>query len=1733
MEEDKRPRLNNGLFMSTSPLDQPAGTLRYARNAQLNETLGAWSNEHGIKWETSLPTDSIVVGCVPLTDDRIVLFLKVNTRSQIGVWAAGSYQTLYDPFPTLSTDLGFDPTYPIIGTFSQQADGDVMVYWTDDLNPPRALNITRQALSNPTLLYGLSPQTSPDTLQSGRLNLFPHAGPVPHAELKGVFSGGGCKTGSYHLALGYRDGDLIRTNTLMVGNAVPIVDEHEGISPIESYDGAPSDTLSGKSIVWDISNINTDMKYLTVSIIARIGEILSAFELKDVEINGTTAQVSFTGPQTASLSSPDSVLTDNVEYVRVKTMEQLDNSLYLGNLTTMDDIGYQPYANFIKSEPVLHTFPRFDPFSLSDDFLMRRLPPAGQSPSDVDQGYRSPKNVHDLKGYQRDEVYAFYIAFILKSGRMSMAYHIPGRDGIENVPLGNLERLIPESDNASLAGTIPTVNEDATLYGQNINNWYIIPLTGGTSNPQGYMFQWFDFSHLTNLGSRGMNFWKNLNEFYPDSDNWRVLDAQSPSPVGDLRNQNVRHHRFPGNRNRDFTTVKSSNASSMNLVKKKRTVVHWFWFAGIERYTAGSQYFQIHDPYAGTDWGGARTASGDTLGGRGPNHDENIDEAFSGNSDNKCYGPGNNRLSLAIQFGLLGCTNEDVQYVYDHRPPPSLIGQNVFVAWDMPYGGFSCCGGALAGTGTSVPHCYAHFIAEVTAIPGTSPVSDIELKDNSGDSCGGQIACNYPAQQINEPRGGFMAWVECEDVLENDPANIIEQEVRALGIKFSDIKVPQSIADKAQGFRIYYAKRTHENRTIFGQAPIHPMADRYRVNVAGCHQFSGNNRTLDYWLPGGIPAPTDPSWVQTTFSFHDFYLLRETPSLAQATHIRLQYSMGMFNFAGPTKYYVDGVESDLNPPGGGSPIYSCFRPGVITSFHISGDHEQPEDIYETYPLLLNFTLQDKARAYVLGNTIYEASGSGFDLPIYNIGGHTHIALRTSGQPNYLVSGIKAEWRQLRSDNAGLLLEPSSQGYTNIKNSPPTQIDKEYGLMLHLANLNAFKTDVYSPLDSQELVWTGYEVVGERFNDFIVFDGIRQPNLPGTTPGFTTDDIFGGDTYICRYGYRMTHREEVASVPNSFTDTAGIDHKSVIMTIVESTENINFRHIDNDKVPYFPGDTLKNMLKVKADTDLTYHPDSTTGNIRYNKDYSAVNDLKVILPLPFYLEQNDRYPYRVIRSDRSSAANLEDMYRYFRALEFRDLSSRYGQLWKLSAMNNRLLFHMEDSLFISKGKQRMKVSEGEDAQIGSGDIFEQEPDIILHTDSGFLGTRSKFSCLVTPEGYFFVDIKNRKIFLASNSPEDLSSDKYGMDDWFRQNLPFALEEYGYSMMDDSFITGAGFHAVWDQRFERIILTKRDLVPLPSFIQLYKGIFNRFSDASQIQTGIITVNGKFYYRLPPQAVWTELVVDQSTLSPLLSNSQGILPWSVPLFERKSWTVSFKTAKSKDSMGVWESFHDYVPYMYSYTGTDVVSFIDNDSSLYRHNDTTNPGLFYNTLYPFEIEAVIRTDANMDLLFHAFSFLTETYGTDPLTDSLRTDLHAGFTSFSAYTSDHFTGDTPLEYLINTRRLGSEWRVNQLRDFSKQTTSTSAYYTGPFTQGNHGYQGMAATGQYNQGTVKGTGDAFYTVNGMFSTPNPNALDLSKPWYLQSKLTGRYMGVRLVADNMDRKLINLHTVLADFRPYKR
>ena len=75
---------------------------------------------------------------------------------------------------------------------------------------------------------------------------------------------------------------------------------------------------------------------------------------------------------------------------------------------------------------------------------------------DASQSYRYIPNSTEWKGYQRDEVYAFYIAFVLRDGSMSYAYHIPGR-----------ERLITqlEIDGDASTGNYSAIRKGIELFG--------------------------------------------------------------------------------------------------------------------------------------------------------------------------------------------------------------------------------------------------------------------------------------------------------------------------------------------------------------------------------------------------------------------------------------------------------------------------------------------------------------------------------------------------------------------------------------------------------------------------------------------------------------------------------------------------------------------------------------------------------------------------------------------------------------------------------------------------------------------------------------------------------------------------------------------------------------------------------------------------------------------------------------------------------------------------------------------------------------------------------------------------------------------------------------------------------------------------------------------------------------------------------------------------------------------
>tara|TARA_R110001592_G_scaffold135278_2_gene351467 strand:+ start:3849 stop:10256 length:6408 start_codon:yes stop_codon:yes gene_type:complete len=2121
-------RFIKGLFKDTSPIDQPPGTWRYARNMVLNDTDGAVSNEGGTQLSGFLGDVNFnnlyrgvgdfnihVIGKIEVDKDRIILFslditqynLNKVYRSEIGMWEDNVYTTLFNPniYTYPEHDLKFDIKYLIEGTFKIDSKGDLIVYWTDDFNSPRAFNIDRQLRwidSNSTVLlpqewlYSIDPSTTHKN-HIDLLNLFPSSGPIPHIDLheiydqvtsinattfdnqqNSVITGGGLLTGVYYLGLAYVDDDLVSTNYLSIANPVSIVDEYDHTTPTSKKDGARHGSQTSKSISWKVSNLNTDYKYMSPIIIRKMGDATEAFKLGIIEILTTVNAVQdvvFSGLEGFTPSSVKDVIIDTISYETAKTINQLDGVLYLGNLSGTKDLGYQKYANNIKLLARTKVFPRFDTFYATLDNLttgfgtseVNSYDSNGDGTKtiqevDITQSYRYAPNIFKWKGYQRDEVYAFYIAFILNDGSMSYAYHIPGRaplDTTKNIDKGTgsgysiLENSLLNSPSGS-GSTNLTTQTNSYIYEdlQELNKTY-------AKN-----FHFFDTSDLA--GSNNMNYWENATEVYPSSENYDIWDEDTfidslgviQNPVGTLKNKNVRHHHFPSNQNRFFTVVQDfgvGNSSSgwindSSAQGCESVLTDALNVPGPQPWNMKFFAYNAYKPGPvrqkdDGDWYGTITVGGIDIDSNwhddGPNcddHDYGTVHPHYGDIENplvihkdkitsqrgahpyedysvvqgtgvhpiQIASPNNklfHRLKFDAQFpyeiecpfntvpnasydnqaigltsqpskGSIACSN----HLWDGNKftaDQSLIVTVQIYAWlSSPISDYECGTnngwhpfsnndnnsvrfvavqkrngvyfnavdmGGISSTYDDVRECRCsaddpnnykneavtfgrsqatsrtfilanqdelHFgwinttkslsvfhpdcykKAAKIDFPYSTTCDDPITSLNANGEQDGDVVSGYNVSQVSNSQISFKVQSPGGSIDPEMQRDVkIQHRVAALGFTLDDIKIPKTIADKIQGFRIYHAKRTHGDKTVLGQAPAIPMrSDVAKIGLCKAAWDSGEStkgmqimQTLQTAAISIIRKDPFPSWdsyykeydfiyqgqgniikenAYKAFHFPDFHLLRTKSSLSGATHIKPQYFVTNYAWQGPTierdKKMISKIVEDSGSSGQFSPplkrieqewghdsVFNCYAQYVQTAFFIGAKYQRfVTDSTKTGYVDKNSlprVLGQKAITYLRGDSIFKAENLGFGGTIVNEEGESTLAYSLkdrheifakggsiTGGGCYSGSTYSGYGRSHQANPFMLTANPLKDDGTtaHVGASSVSGCNRSSYIQIH--NLNAFKTDVYKAIDDQELIWTGFEVLGQDINNFIFWDQEAIDKLPASAPTHTRGEklaydyvdlsggsnpynanfsletlqkdiirnssgnvidpgdtstttslpqfgqhhIFGGDTYICRSA-------NASAVTYQDNQQSEQPIRTLHYHIVESTDNINFRHTESDNSLYFPAATAKSMLELIGKIDLNH-----IDNIKYNSNYSELNDIRPAFPLPIQENKQDSFPTRTHRSVKTDTTSLIDNYRLFKANQFKDLPKNRGDLWKLSTFNNLLYFHMEQSLYAAKGKQSMSMKDGSEAFVGSGDIFTQDPDEMVQTSGGFGGTQSQWAALTTRYGYFFVDINTRKIFLVKDKIEEISS--IGMENWFKDNIKFELEDYGYiGCSIDNPSLGFGFHSVYDPKHKRIIFTKKEIKPT----QLFKDRYLQKNGNSPTNCGTFRPMGyiRFNSSICQYEQWVKNKAGICVFQPIPFKCDDVL------FECGGWTISYYP-----DLKVWGSFHDYIPYMYFNTSTDFYSITNTynrpvfctplmiseaqqllsgslvypdsvaplsclnqipylgttygNSGIWKHNSGSK-GILYQehsavsnvnfttwkdtlTYYPFEFEFISNETKSVTSLCSSFTYTLQTFNnTQTLGSGLSpvyvNTLEHGFTKFYLYNTFQISAKSSvtqlnspntiegedLEYLVNIRRVGNSWKVNNFRDMAALAIDTRAYYTSPQVN---------LLGGINTGTVTTSFiEDMFTVDGMSEIINPNYIDITKNWNEQSKFIDKWVGIRLIYNNVSNNLLNLYS----------
>jgi len=695
--------LNKGLNKDANVGKLVDGSWSNARNIVMSERRRDVTNEKG--FDRFKQIDGITIGYI-VTHNTVVVFTDDNGTGDISIIDENlNYTTILR-----SADLRFKIEHPIEGVFTYNNKQELVVAWwdglADDANPPKVLNLD----CLPFAVDGNSEPLDPAKLKL--LQIFPDIGCAEFVLDKVYHTGGVLVSGVYAAVYAYVLEDGTVTNWTGISNWIPIIQDFDS-KRFTEYEGCESDSPTSKSIELTVNNIDTNFDKIRFGIIKKIGGIISAVSLQDHDITSSSISFTYNGLDTETDEDVVSMLTPTTTFKRVKTGTILENRLHLSNTKQQEILDYQAYANNIKV-----TWVREDSVKLLES----------------KGSYKDPLYLFDKKGYAMDSVYAPVIIFKLLDGTFSRAFHIPN---VAPRELAGYPGFFANSLVSAINAAHPETRFDEALI----------------VDSEARFHEFFNDA----LATGEMGYWENQDEVYPDRDCSDIKNAAG-AVIGNIRNQKVRHHKFPSNAQlhnwgNDFF-VPSSGAETLLIGS-----------ANGNGWTTSSDWAM--------DFGGISTNVTYLTAGSGTDgitftavQDMTINLNLRASIEDVTF-----PLDFLIVYNSLGGV---IQLENDHQD----TGANIF----NPQGGF---GGS-----------YWHT---VDMVAGESIQFKISIPQ-------GTIITRHP----------LFGYAECRVYVNNTSESDATSKI--LGFKLEDIHIPTEIADVVDCYYIGYAKRTINNLTKIGHS---------------------------------------------------------------------------------------------------------------------------------------------------------------------------------------------------------------------------------------------------------------------------------------------------------------------------------------------------------------------------------------------------------------------------------------------------------------------------------------------------------------------------------------------------------------------------------------------------------------------------------------------------------------------------------------------------------------------------------------------------------------------------------------------------------------------------------------------------------------------------------------------------------------------------------------------------
>jgi hypothetical protein len=1461
------------------------GQLSYSLNGILenyDNNSVSYQNEPSNEFCLQFPTGYQLIGNHFIIEKNKHIFFLTNPNtgvSQIGYM--DNNDCVYRIYITASC-LNFNIKYPILKCVHKISNCSTQIYWTDGYNSRRYLdleNIPYKLEFNSNLC---NPTYSND-VDCNQLKLQPNFS-IPTLAVKDVVTGGSLLAGTYQFGLQYSDASgNPYTSYYSITNPTPIFDPYKTTLNF-NYE-------VGKSIVISISNleISGEYQYFNLAVIKTVNDIEAVELVGTYFIDGASRDITYTGQNVTNIRLTVDDIFEKFNYYDIaQDVTAVQDVLIWDQLTSIDRINYQQIASQITLQWQSYKIP-------------------------ATESYATEFNATNLRSYLRDEVYAFEIVFLLDNGKQTDGFHIPGR------VKSYIEFTHPD---------VPTTNQDFI----GTPDYYDI------NGDIGYSPYWKIYNTASSLGAAvGENIGKAIPHEYGEFAYWESSETY-PCNIdlwGDLANQPIRHHKFPDVlvspifesgvltsyenlvmqensvfplgvkldtaqvrgliNSSDLTQEQKDSIAGFKIIRGDRgtnkSIIAKGILRNVNEYRRGEQsylypnypYNDIKpDPFVNI----TNNAFTKVLNAWLIIATEDSTYSFVDPNSNKVgkktikAGETYELYSLAKPQVLKGAaTVGPAEYdVYKATGCDGCLGWRAF--WDDPFTtnntevvaknvylnglstifSFGSCSTEylVVRKGYFVGHdnpscirfpifigvCVCSAFFSITLIPPqTQPLNVINFKVSRRSSLSALIDTPLPfttnsyRQVFNSPETSF-GQPFLGDTLKLE--NVLFGAGRAHFVQVKNNAMYRLISKEAQEDAITASNGIGNitgGGSSFGASAFFASYQAYlQIYINGIlrrnYAYSFNSiASYDYYKD----VPINQGIKQRNIEVAQ-YLIPGIQTVAEDSP--------MNNWNRESSVYIKTASSkhdqsytslpfpDRTPslaPGGGTSLISDNSRYTVSEIGScdAPERQQPIKVVSYYASMKNTFINQYGQIYS-----YNTVDTGFQRMFSDetqqstvFGGDTFIskfAFKTK-LPFFIDNRVNAP------DDSDIFYD-------------------ELGNIAYPKYWHSSRSDLYDAVGT-------FAIGGKPMKNFISvkahnFDCSNEP-LPATGAART---YYDGNFYLFAYG-----------IPYFYC---------------ESSYNLDLRQAFNNK----EGDFFPHVSTAIPDdwVQETYVPIVQDNTYYYNVTYSKQNRDNFFTHLP--PDWNSKlcftnYPFRAIYSDSQvqNADNRMNNWLIYRAISQYDFPQNYGKLTSLDGIENKaILARFENKSLLYNRLLTIDTSNPKAAYIGNDKLFTSSPPIdFAETDLGYVGSQNKF-LLKIPQGQITIDAKRGQVFLISGTQiTDISAFGSGVNRFMTDHLAFEILRWFPTINIDNHFTGIGLHGTYDSKFDRVIISKLDYIPLSPDVKYDEGtqefyVENFINDISYKTT--IYLSDKDY------------------------------------FCNKSWTLSY-CINTKS----WISFHSYIPNWY----------------------------------------------------------------------------------------------------------------------------------------------------------------------------------------------------------------------------